>query len=302
MESTNDGKKKKINCEHDDTDSTDLYLTCPSPLLFLFFFTFRYLPHIIVIASVIVYIHIYMSSTPHYLVHCTTILIILFIHPATCSLFGLFSNPAINQGKISLSLPLISKFFSLNFMHCEASFFLLTKINAIIIDVVWLNANSTSIAHTSNDVPAIMYDENVQPAPNITQPGRSGLRGILYERNETCSRDNSSLALFFNAEYTQQLPRIALVKAGGPCTFVQKIRIAQDQEGAVGVIVYDENPPLENDYVDDIMVITTNDNECNSLSFCSTCSAHPSVDIVYLHRVYQPTRESPYQRTTWTQG
>lgn len=224
--------------------------------------------------------------------------ILLPVHCSVCSRIQL----SIKARSLSLSLPLISKFFSLNFMHCEASFFLLTKINAIIIDVVWLNANSTSIAHTSNDVPAIMYDENVQPAPNITQPGRSGLRGILYERNETCSRDNSSLALFFNAEYTQQLPRIALVKAGGPCTFVQKIRIAQDQEGAVGVIVYDENPPLENDYVDDIMVITTNDNECSSLSFCSTCSAHPSVDIVYLRRVYQPTPESPYQRTTWTQG
>ncbi|KAI7860213.1 hypothetical protein BDC45DRAFT_96769 [Circinella umbellata] len=81
-----------------------------------------------------------------------------------------------------------------------------------------------------------MYDDNVQAATNLTQPSRHGLRGILYNRKDLCIQTTTTL--FFNHEYFRTLPRIALITSGGPCTFVDKIRLAQ-QDGAIGAIIYD---------------------------------------------------------------
>lgn len=124
----------------------------------------------------------------------------------------------------------------------------------LILDVVWLGANSSSIAHTSTDVPAVVFDQNVQPAPNLTQPNHNGLRAILYNRNQSCSAVNPHPTDFFTEDYYHALPRIALIQGGGPCTFVEKIRLAQ-QDGAIGAIVYDPDVPTNaSDYTSDTMV------------------------------------------------
>ena len=87
-----------------------------------------------------------------------------------------------------------------------------------------------------------MYDDNVQAASNLTQPSRHGLRGILYSRNDVCNQTTSTAISppFFNQDYHRALPRIALITSGGPCTFVDKIRLAQ-QDGAIGAIIYDQS-------------------------------------------------------------
>ncbi|KAI9251522.1 hypothetical protein BDA99DRAFT_608180 [Phascolomyces articulosus] len=97
-----------------------------------------------------------------------------------------------------------------------------------------------------------MYDDNVQAASNLTQPSRHGLRGILYSRNDMCNR-TAMTQPFFNQDYHRTLPRIALITSGGPCTFVDKIRLAQ-QDGAIGAIIYDESgadTSNSSNYVDD---------------------------------------------------
>ncbi|KAI9494739.1 hypothetical protein BDB00DRAFT_871020 [Zychaea mexicana] len=135
-------------------------------------------------------------------------------------------------------------------------------------DVVWLNISSSSINHVNVNVPAIMYDENVQAASNLTQPSRHGLRGILYTRNDSCNR-TSMTPPFFNQEYQRALPRIALITSGGPCTFVDKIRLAQ-QDGAIGAIIYNQpgaDTKNSSNYIDDGTMYVPADTEITIPAF-----------------------------------
>lgn len=126
-------------------------------------------------------------------------------------------------------------------------------------DVVWLYANSSSISEVATNIPAVMYDDDVRPASNLTQPSGSGLRGILYDRNKSCpSQQQQNITTFFNKDYQHSIPRIALVKGGGPCTLVEKIKLAQ-QDGAQGVVAFSEEAPssgntFPGDYVNNEMV------------------------------------------------
>ncbi|KAI8393367.1 uncharacterized protein BYT42DRAFT_3828 [Radiomyces spectabilis] len=105
-------------------------------------------------------------------------------------------------------------------------------------DVVWIYSNSSSIQHTSADIASISYDEDIQPVMNLTQPSKSGLRGILYNRGLACSSPNqTSSSLFYD---NNDIPRIALIQSGGPCSFADKLNWAQ-LDGAIGAIVYAEN-------------------------------------------------------------
>ncbi|KAJ8661943.1 hypothetical protein O0I10_002274 [Lichtheimia ornata] len=105
-----------------------------------------------------------------------------------------------------------------------------------------------------------MYDDDVRPASNLTQPSGSGLRGILYDRGKSCpSQQQQNTTTFFNNDYQHSIPRVALVKGGGPCTLVEKIKLAQ-QDGAQGVVAFSEEAPTSGntfpgDYVNNEMHI-----------------------------------------------
>lgn len=147
------------------------------------------------------------------------------------------------------------------FPRAHASLFNLFSNPAITQDVVWLYANSSSISEVATNIPAVMYDDDVRPASNLTQPSGSGLRGILYDRGKSCpsQQQQQNITTFFNNDYQHSIPRVALVKGGGPCTFVEKIKLAQ-QDGAQGVVAFSEEAPssgntFPGDYVNNEMYI-----------------------------------------------
>ncbi|KAI8366038.1 uncharacterized protein BYT42DRAFT_649034, partial [Radiomyces spectabilis] len=107
--------------------------------------------------------------------------------------------------------------------------------SSIMQDIVWLQSNSSSFGRVDKEFPTITYSKNIRPAVNLTQPSRNGLRGILYDRDLSCTLHPPEAL----GQSYPGLSKIALIKRG-QCTFASKILFAQ-QQGAIAAVVYDNN-------------------------------------------------------------
>ncbi|GAN00788.1 hypothetical protein MAM1_0002c00212 [Mucor ambiguus] len=125
----------------------------------------------------------------------------------------------------------------------DAGIFLKEKEPLILQGAIWLYSNSSAITQVAVDVPANRFIQTIAPLDNIPSPSIDGTTGVLYNRDDSCSPLTVQQSIpfpFYDADpKSTQVPKIALIKKqGGNCTLIQKILNAE-QEGAVGVIVYD---------------------------------------------------------------
>ncbi|KAI8061387.1 hypothetical protein BDF21DRAFT_403177 [Thamnidium elegans] len=125
----------------------------------------------------------------------------------------------------------------------EAGIFLKAKDPFIIQEAVWLYSNSTAITSIAPDVSANRFSNTVSPLYNVPEAYVYGTKGVLYNREESCSPDTIEqpvpIPFYADSAKSSKVPKIALIKKqGGPCSLVEKIKNAQ-KESAIGVIIYD---------------------------------------------------------------
>ncbi|MBM6383501.1 MAG: hypothetical protein JSY10_05835 [Paenibacillus sp.] len=83
----------------------------------------------------------------------------------------------------------------------------------------------------------------MSPLYNVPEAYVYGTKGVLYNREESCSPDTIEqpvpIPFYADSAKSSKVPKIALIKKqGGPCSLVEKIKNAQ-KESAIGVIIYD---------------------------------------------------------------
>ncbi|KAI9366491.1 hypothetical protein BD770DRAFT_450677 [Pilaira anomala] len=145
------------------------------------------------------------------------------------------------KSKVSLIL-LLSLLFPLN--SVEAGIFLKPTDTIIIQESVWVWSNSTAITSIPHDVPAKKLTDIVALLNNVPEASKSGTKGVLYNREDSCSPETIEQPIqapFFAPIKLSLVPKIALIKKhSGPCSLVEKIKNAQ-KESAIGVIIYNNN-------------------------------------------------------------
>lgn len=83
----------------------------------------------------------------------------------------------------------------------------------------------------------------MSPLYNVPDAYAFGTKGVLYNREESCSPDTIEqpipIPFYEESAKLSKVPKIALIKKqGGPCSLLEKIKNAQ-KESAVGAIIYD---------------------------------------------------------------
>ncbi|KAI8068338.1 hypothetical protein BC940DRAFT_333088 [Gongronella butleri] len=107
-------------------------------------------------------------------------------------------------------------------------------------DIIWLLSNSSSLDDINSDVPPITYQDSINPIANLSEPSSYGLKGVLYDRGDSCSMKptNAVPAPWPNmtSPALMALPRIALI-VDGQCSLPEKLWFAQ-ADGANACIVF----------------------------------------------------------------